>query len=1066
MAGKSIIIMIIMSLLLSVLSPFCCFNASAAESPTEPFLLPNSDIMLSGLDLITDDFNSAILSWNIIGGEGEPLRDFPSAPYTPFEGTRSLAVTPSEENVTLSRDIQDGADSQAASAMVCYSLAVWVPAATSGATLTLSLSATHGSFEGKSKLTSGTWQAVVFDLSPAELSGELEAVEITLEGLTPNEKLYLDLMGGSSSSDFENRLKFMSSSLVGSSGVQITDAAFSSGDEQYVESLTPSFTDFSDSFRGIRVRLKSSGAASRLTLGYVTNDEKNFSEQISVEGELSGYGEILSCLFPIHSESITAFRLYFSGDEEIEILSITPALCYAEKAGVGQIISCTVGGSGKTVTASATLPREVAERYAEGTVCLYEIPAGGDVSSITALSTPISDTEAAESMSVTFRLSQDKRELYSRYVMMLFHKDKETQKTSLIQIGKPFSVTNPELLAQSDKPFALSSKKGIYPASSLSPLDGVSVTAVNIPLDRLLTAEGEGDSIAGGLCKINTEYLRELDSLMLQYRSSKIAVYFILTVSVSGNASLDSLLVHPSAESNAEGYTAFNTESEDGIKALAAASEFLAGRYCLSKGIAPVCRGFTVGTQINDRGLYYNMGSAGFTEFMESYCTAFRTVYSAVRSVCSGVDVCLPLGGVWYSYSDSCDSLGGYDARLCLEAVSACLGGAGEIDFAVSYNPCLAQKGIYSYQENSPLCSASGETYYISASNLEVLLHELSRAENLYRGTQRDVILLEAMPHAPLDQNEEIKLSAEYIYTYLRISSRSLSGIKAYIPSHGASYENTLSLVDTQRLSELTGSYFSELVGEERCKQLVSDAIGAVTRYAREKELLSSAPSEIKGRTVLLSFDSSLSGFTPQLGCEALKFGASLGDRSGLLSVMLGDHSSTLRGISCSFDGSYDFSQAPYIHLDIQATSLPPQVRYVGVAVVLFSGNSYCMSKNTVPVGQWASLICDLRDFELSRSCDRMAIYIYSADGEDIGQPTLLIDSVSVMSPELSSEDILSKLTSGQKGQPESVGINKIILLSALALICLIMLTARAVNRRKKRTVTDSSEFIPPDFGE
>ncbi len=1072
MAKKLITLIISLSMALAIFAPSLGLHAEAggdalaldvrAEGGLKSFELPCSDIMLSELDVIADGFNRATLSWNIIGGKGEAAQSFSAPPYTPFEGSRSLSLVAEENSVTISRDIQSDGKEHDFGSIKAYAFAIWLPREAYGAEATLSLSAARGSYEKSIMLTGGSWQAAIFDLTASEMSGELESVEITVNGLTPAQQIFIDLVGGTTNENFESSLKYMAPSYTLESGAELDSMTVAARQGSYIEATEPSFCDFGGSLGGIRVRVKNNSAHKTITLGYVTDEAKDFSFEKRIVGELYGYGDVASCLFPMNREKITAFRLYFGGGEgELQLLSITPELCYVQGAGLGSITSCAIGSGGEKVTAHASLDSDTVELYKGSTACLYELSAGEDVSSITPFTTPLCDTELAEAMTFSFQLGDGSR-LYNRFAVMIYSAEGEGQGASLIQIGKTFSISNPEILAETDKCFSYSSKKGITPASEALPLGGASVTAVKVELDKLILSEGEeGDTLVLGLCKLNREYLSELDRQMKSYFAAKVGVYFVFTCSRSQSEELNELICHPSASKDGRGYAAFNTESQNGISVLAAASEFLARRYSTSKGVAPVLCGITVGEEVNDARRFYNMGDSDFASFIESYIVAFRTVYLAVRKTCSGIDVCLPLGGVWYSGLNT-DLSGSYDARLCLEAVAGAL---GELDFNISYDTCLYDMGIYSYEENSPELSASQESYYVSAANIEVLTAELMRGQNLYRGTQREIVLLEAEEHGALDQNGMISLSADYIYSYLRVCAKEMSTVKAYIPSHGASYENTLTLVDTQRLEELTQSYFSELVGEERCKELVLAASGAVTRFVEQKQLLSSAPSEVKGRTVLFSFDKSLSGFAPSVGCDSLSFGTSLGDRSGLMSMLLGESEAELRGTECYFEDGYDFSLAPYLYLDVQATSLPPSVEKVGIAIAVFSGNSYSLSRAEISPAEWNTLVCDLRSFEMYQTCDRMAIYLYPLNGEEIGHATLLVDSISVMSSELSSEDILEKLTSGKKGAPKLVTLNTVVVLSALVIISGVALFVRAVRRRRKTTGADA-DFIPPGFDE
>lgn len=121
---------------------------------------------------------------------------------------------------------------------------------------------------------------------------------------------------------------------------------------------------------------------------------------------------------------------------------------------------------------------------------------------------------------------------------------------SLVQIGTPISVTNPEILSSDKVSFSGASIKGCYPAGDSPVLDGISHTAVEIRLEEIMTLGVTGimtHTTGNVTCTLNADYIEKLDSLMSEYECFGIDVLFILRSGYSDDISLGSVINHPSA---------------------------------------------------------------------------------------------------------------------------------------------------------------------------------------------------------------------------------------------------------------------------------------------------------------------------------------------------------------------------------------------------------------------------------------------------------------------------------------------------------------------------------------
>ena len=177
---------------------------------------------------------------------------------------------------------------------------------------------------------------------------------------------------------------------------------------------------------------------------------------------------------------------------------------------------------------------------------------------------------------------------------------------------------------------------------------------------------------------------------------------------------------------------------------------------------------------------------------------------------------------------------------------------------------------------------------------------------------------------------------------------------------------------------------------------------------------------DIKGTMKMWSFDEkkNVSGWYGADNCVSLASGTTLGV-DGLLSVHFSDaEASEYREIMNKFGYSYDLSVAPYISFDAQIAVLPEGVDKVELSVVVYSGDSYLISTGVISSGEMTKVTVPLANFSGVRNCDKMKLCIRGVDGTDIGEPTLLIGEISVLSCEYNDEEIYAKIINRSQNIP------------------------------------------------
>ena len=364
---------------------------------------------------------------------------------------------------------------------------------------------------------------------------------------------------------------------------------------------------------------------------------------------------------------------------------------------------------------------------------------------------------------------------------------------------------------------------------------------------------------------------------MRDYRACGVKVYFLLRLATPEDLSLRTLLCHP--ESNGGRYTAFNTVTEEGVNTLFAACDFLTSRYGLAAGETDNLIGFAVGSRINDAADSYNMGAVTLDRLAKDYGNALRIVYNAARARNASMAVYLPLGGDWYR-ADCVGKTSSFDARSTLDAVASYMATGGDAEWYLSYD-IHTDRDNYAWDDTAP--DLSSEASSVNAANAEVLINTLSREELRYRGVARPLLLLETDPWDTEDENQRIRLSADYVYTYLRLSSHAFASVRAYLPAHPVDYGDLLTYIDTNRFAEVT-VFAAEIMGQAPFDTLLENASLSL-RTVTENEAVTTVPSAVKGETLLFDFSEGSDGWQGSLHCASLKGGVELDGLTDLLSI-------------------------------------------------------------------------------------------------------------------------------------------------------------------------------------
>lgn len=1005
---------------------------------------PNT--LCSVIDVMADDFNLPTVSWASKDAGLQAVSSLDKAPYSSYEGSRSLLLTADGYRAGRKITVSGSAAMLFDTAEYDYiAAAVWIPEEATGATVTMKLTASKGSVSDTKRISAGSWHTVFFELKGAS-KGNSSKIELTFTFDSSCDLYFLiDTVGGCKDETDIFAARYLTGAFT-ASGCEVsydTNLTVSlNGEDQYIEALFPVMT-YIASDTGIRIDLINRSSCRSITLKYRSPSSEEYDRYISVD--IPDSENVASCLLDIPDGYMGPFVLCFEGScsGSVELLSISASPYYATQSSLGQVTECRIARDKKNISVKGALSDSASEAYAGCAVFLYGLSAFEDSADITK-KTPISEAKLnGGAFSFTVPLDAERNAIYKKYVVAVY------SDASLIPICNEAFINNPEILA-SERTSLPESKKGISPLPDNYILDGIAQTALEIRAEELLTLSTENSiryDVAGTTHRFSSDYLSELDGKMKEYEREGISVRFILRLGETDDLALKELLSHPNASGGR--YKAFNTQNSEGISALRAITDLLVKRYGSNDGKTDNLIGIVVGSSVNDAYENYNMSHASLVEFAEAYSSALRVVYNTAVSITSGFEVSMPLGGEWYS-ANTAGQRASFDARTALEAVNACIKAGGDIDWKLSYDITLPS-GKYAWADASPYFGADAKT--VTAANLEVLTSFFSLSQFHFNGTSRSVLLLGTEFRQTENENDLISLSADYVYTFLKISGRSMKTVSGYIPSHEAGYENALRYVETDVLKERTG-FVSELIGKDRYDRLVEGST-ASDRSCIENIAGNIIPSSVKGESVI--FDFSPSGILPEpsVYCLSIENGANyVGSRDWLRVGFEKAESDALRGFSVFSETPLDLSVAPYISLRVRCSSLPDGIDSLKMTVAVFSGRNVLSSSTVISVSDENTVVCDLSAFPYLSSCDRISVYICGENGEDIGTPELLVSSIKALSETMSGGELDNAIKAGQA----SKGAIPLSVVIAVATVTALAIIAEAVRLFYKNRAKSENE--------
>lgn len=480
---------------------------------------------------------------------------------------------------------------------------------------------------------------------------------------------------------------------------------------------------------------------------------------------------------------------------------------------------------------------------------------------------------------------------------------------------------------------------------------------------------------------LNAEYADRIEKEMLRCSALGIGVYVILKAGKTGTEK--DLLVY------GEDGTADLSSPETG--AIRTAVNWLCSHFGTPSGVCSNLVGIVPDIEV---------GGLTLQKKADALTLLGREVAATAKSVNRNIGVFIPISGAWDTLNTP-STRKNFSAKELIRAI-----GAAGTDLGIAYD--MWSEGALGRDQLTLLTKAN-----------------------------KNVILLGTEMRQTADANERIKNSAEYVYVLLRAMYGDYGGIKAVIPPVQTDYSSSLLYADTAQ-AEFRLDYIKEMIGSGQTERYLIKAAEDPVRSVSVIPASHPAESSISGRAVLWSFrDESVSAVGTD-NCSLILSGEKA---DNTLSAYLSGVGMKKGGVIIPSPAG-DFTSVNYLEFRLRAASLASGRTNAKATVAVFSDGGEIITEGVV-TQNFSTLTVDLS--RVKGEITSVGIYLSGVDGEDIGDPILIISEVSALS------------TSGEVNINPSDG-GKIYIENLLGAggLALVLTAAEVLRLRRKKNAAES----------
>ena len=364
-----------------------------------------------------------------------------------------------------------------------------------------------------------------------------------------------------------------------------------------------------------------------------------------------------------------------------------------ESAAKNEITSIKLNKSKSDIQIDVSLTTDYFNENKSATLYVFELAPYQSASALDALE-PVADFKAAETASVKIPyINGNTNRLYSKFLIAERRGD-----GSYGVITSAKYIENLTILAENTGDYpATSSKKGlqIQMFSDAQQL-GVQHATINIPLNEYILGENSSGALSFASRRADILPRQGQDRAARPPREGLFRrrdnVYFniVLTPPTDGmNATLKSFYFD--GVSTEASLCALNTKNETAMKNFVAFMDYLASRYTREDHAYGFAPNFIVGFQVNSNRTWNSAGPIEMSNYIYSYCTAFRAAYTAMKSHFANGRVYISLGNNFTSMASepgaAADPLYDYAAKDFLDFFNTTIKNSGDIPWGLAVNP-------------------------------------------------------------------------------------------------------------------------------------------------------------------------------------------------------------------------------------------------------------------------------------------------------------------------------------------------------------------------------------------
>ena len=292
---------------------------------------------------------------------------------------------------------------------------------------------------------------------------------------------------------------------------------------------------------------------------------------------------------------------------------------------------------------------------------------------------------------------------------------------------------------------------------------GIRHATINLVLSPMLSASPKPGftpfSVDGREWFANEPFLKGLETTVRHLNAKDVLVSGILLVPNHAGKPM----THPEAEPRGI-YAMPNLAEAEGAAHYRAAIHLLAERFT-----RPDCRiiNWILHNEIDQAGVWTNMGDQPLARYLESYLRSTRLVYHTMRLRDPHARTFISLTHQWTKPSFWS---GAYTVRPLLDLFAELAAGEGDFEWGVAYHPYPQDLRNPDTWKDADV-TTDFETPYITPKNLEVLPAYLAQPRFLYQGkTPRAILFSEQGFNTPtLGEEDQRRQVAGLIYTFRKL---------------------------------------------------------------------------------------------------------------------------------------------------------------------------------------------------------------------------------------------------------------------------------------------------------